>query len=137
MPAGGGGEAEAFPPGSAGLTPLGVDVLDDLPQSDLPQSVRAGFPDGAGAIALAVLADFAPGAVGVVPLRVPVPVFPLSGFRLLDDSMRIETPTGVQQLDGPDEVAVHVEAFERLRDAAAIGPRAVALIRRLMDELSG
>lgn len=75
--------------------------------------------------------------LGVVPLRVPMPVFPLSGFWLLDDSVLIETLTGVQQLDGPDEVAVYVEAFERLRDAVAIGPRAVALIRRLMDELSG
>lgn len=62
---------------------------------------------------------------------------PLSGFWLLDDSVLIETLTGVQQLDEPDEVAVYVQAFERLRDAAATGPLGIALIRRLMAELSG
>lgn len=66
-----------------------------------------------------------------------MPVFPLSGFWLLDDSVLIETLTGVQQLDEPDEVAVYVQAFERLRDAAATGPLGIALIRRLMAELSG
>lgn len=86
---------------------------------------------------LVAVAGLANVDLGVLPLRVPMPVFPLSGFWLLDDSVLIETLTGVQQLDGPDEVAVYVEAFERLRGAAVIGPLAVALIRQLMDELSG
>ena len=74
--------------------------------------------------------------LGIVPLHAPMPVFPLSGFWLLDDSVLIETLTGVQQLDGPDEVSIYAQAFERLRAAAASGSTAVALIRRLMDELS-
>lgn len=86
---------------------------------------------------LVAVAGLASIDLGVIPLGAPMPVFPLSGFWLLDDSVLIETLTGVQQLDEPDEVAVYVQAFERLRDAAATGPLGIALIRRLMDELSG
>lgn len=66
LPLGGDGEAETWPPGSAELAPVGVGVLDDA-----PQRVRPGFPDGAGAVVIAVRADFAPGAVGGVQHRVP------------------------------------------------------------------
>ncbi|MGH3905606.1 MAG: hypothetical protein ACRDTE_15690 [Pseudonocardiaceae bacterium] len=43
--------------------------------------------------------------------------------------------TGEQRLDDPDEVAVYIKAFDQLRTAAALGPDAVALIRRVMADL--
>lgn len=51
--------------------------------------------------------------LGVIPLRSPMPVAPLSGFRLLD-----------------------IEAFEVLRAAATTGRGAVALIRSVASEMA-
>ncbi|MGH3885774.1 MAG: Scr1 family TA system antitoxin-like transcriptional regulator, partial [Pseudonocardiaceae bacterium] len=34
----------------------------------------------------------------------------------------VETLTGEQRLDDPDEVAVYLKAFDQLRDASATGP---------------
>jgi transcriptional regulator with XRE-family HTH domain len=74
--------------------------------------------------------------LGIVPFP-RMPVMPLSNFSIHDDIVYIETLTGEQQLYEPDEVAVYVKAFRLLRAAAATGSEAVALIRRVADELRG
>ncbi|MGH4021158.1 MAG: DUF5753 domain-containing protein [Pseudonocardiaceae bacterium] len=71
--------------------------------------------------------------LGVVPFP-SMPILPLCSFLLHDDHVLIETLTGEQRLDDPDELDVYVRAFERLREAAALGDDAVALIRRIVTE---
>lgn len=68
--------------------------------------------------------------LGVLPFPT-MPIMPLSGFTLHDDVASIETNSGEQRFYQPDEVAVYVKAFELLRESAAIGPDAVALIQRV------
>lgn len=73
---------------------------------------------------------------GVVPHDAPMPIPPLACFSLYDnDFVLVETLTGEQRLDDPDEVAVYVKAFDLLRDAALTGPHAVALIQRVAADL--
>lgn len=73
---------------------------------------------------------------GVVPRDVPMPIAPLACFAVYDDEfVLVETLTGEQRLDDPDEVAVYIKAFDQLRDAAATGPDTLALIRRVMADL--
>lgn len=74
--------------------------------------------------------------LGIVPFP-RMPVMPLSNFSIHDDVVYVETLTGEQQLYEPDEVAVYVKAFRLLRAAAVTGSEAVALIRRVADELRG
>lgn len=84
---------------------------------------------------LVALAGLTTVEIGVVAFPA-MPVAPLSGFVLHDDTVAfVETLTGTQQLDDPDEVAVYVAAFERLRAAALYGDDAVAVIRRAMTRL--
>lgn len=65
-----------------------------------------------------------------------MPVLPLSGFTLHDvDAVLVETLTAESRLGEPDEVAVYAKAFDLLRDAAATGPDAVALIQRVATHL--
>ena len=74
--------------------------------------------------------------LGVVPQGTPMTIPPLSCFTVCDDEfVLIETLTGEQRLDDPDEVAVYVKAFEALRDAALTGQDAVVLIQRVAAEL--
>ncbi|MGH3796672.1 MAG: helix-turn-helix domain-containing protein [Pseudonocardiaceae bacterium] len=83
---------------------------------------------------LASVASLKTVELGIVPFPA-MPVMPLSGFCLHDDHVvYVETLTGEQQLYEPDEVAVYIEAFEQLRESAATGPDAVALIRRVIAE---
>lgn len=68
--------------------------------------------------------------LGVIPLDAPMPVMPLSGFALFDrDFLVMESLTGEQRTDDPEQVAVYVKAFDLLRKAAATGPDAVTLIQ--------
>jgi hypothetical protein len=72
----------------------------------------------------------------VIPLRAPMPVLPLSGFRLLDDEfVFVESLAGEQRLDDPEEIAPIIRAFEALRDAAATGDQSLTLIQRVAVEL--
>jgi len=76
--------------------------------------------------------------LGVVPRNVPMPIAPLASFAVYDNEfVLIETLTGEQRLDDPDEVAVYIKAFDRLCGASVTGPDAVALIRHIIDELRG
>ncbi len=75
---------------------------------------------------------------GVVPRGTPMPIAPLACFSVFDDDfVLVETLTGEQRLDDPDEVGVYVKAFEALRDTAATGSDAVALIQRVVAALRG
>ncbi len=80
---------------------------------------------------LAAVAGLANVELGVLPFDAPSPVLPLTGFALNDsDLVWVETLTGEQQIDDPDEVGAYVAAFEAALGAAAVGEDAVALIRR-------
>jgi hypothetical protein len=59
-----------------------------------------------------------------------VPVFPLSGFRLYDDLVIVESIVGEQQLAEADDVVRYEKYLELLRDAASTGTEAAAVIRR-------
>lgn len=74
--------------------------------------------------------------LGIVPFPL-MPVMPLSSFYIHDEIVYIETLTAEKRLFEPDEVAVYQKAFRLLREAAATGPDAVALIQRIAAELRG
>jgi hypothetical protein len=81
---------------------------------------------------LVAMAGLASVDLAVLPVGTRMPVLPLSSFAAHDKQLVfVETMTGEQRLDQPDEVAVYVKAFELLRNAAATGPEAVALIQRV------
>jgi transcriptional regulator with XRE-family HTH domain len=73
--------------------------------------------------------------LGIIPFEAHVPIFPLSGFRLYDDLVIVESIVGEQQLAEPDSVARYEKYLELLRDAASTGDSAVAVIRRSMESL--
>lgn len=84
---------------------------------------------------LVSLLDVPTARFGIVPFPL-MPVVPLSGFRIEDDAVvSIETLTGEQRLADPDEVAVYLQAFGTLREAAVFDRDASALIRRVAREL--
>ncbi|MPZ66105.1 MAG: helix-turn-helix domain-containing protein [Pseudonocardiaceae bacterium] len=85
---------------------------------------------------LAMVAGLSGVEVGIVPFATPV--LPVSGFDLYDiDLVVVETLTGEQRLDEPQEVAHYVRFFDQLRDTAATGPDSVALIQRVAAQLRG
>lgn len=85
---------------------------------------------------LTMIAGLATVELSVLAFDTPLPVFPLCGFDLHDkETVFIETMSGEQRLDDPQEVALYVQFLDQLRSAAATGPDAVALIRRVMAEL--
>lgn len=86
---------------------------------------------------LLAVAGLASVNLAVLPIGTPMPILPLGSFVLHDQrSVFIETMTSLHRLEEPDEVAVYVTAFDRLRDAAVTGPDALALIRRVIARLS-
>jgi transcriptional regulator with XRE-family HTH domain len=73
--------------------------------------------------------------LGIVPFEAAVPVFPLSGFRLYDDLVIVESIVGEQQLAEPDDLARYEKYLGLLREAASIGREAVPIIRRSIESL--
>ena len=61
--------------------------------------------------------------LGIIPFEAAVPVFPLSGFRLYDDLVIVESIVGEQQLAEADDVARYEKYLELLRGAASTAPR--------------
>jgi len=57
----------------------------------------------------------------VIPFEAAVPVFSLSGFRLYDGLVVVESIVGEQQLAETDDVARHEKYLELLQDAASTG----------------
>lgn len=85
---------------------------------------------------LAAIAGLATVELSVLPFATPLPVFPLGAFDLHDNNMVfIETLSGEQRLDEPEEVSLYVRFLDLLRDTAVTGRDAVTLIRRIMAEL--
>lgn len=72
--------------------------------------------------------------LGIIPFEAAVPVFRLSGFRLYDDLVIVESIVGEQQLAEAD-VARDEKYLELLRDAASTGTEAAAVIRRSLESL--
>jgi transcriptional regulator with XRE-family HTH domain len=73
---------------------------------------------------------------GIIPFESNVPVYPLAGFAVFDQSfVLIETITGEQQLNDPEEVALYEQFFDLLREAAHFGADAAVVIRRALAEL--
>ena len=70
-----------------------------------------------------------------IPFEAAVPVFPLSGFRLYDDLVIVESIVGEQQLAEADDVARYEKYSELLRGAASTGTEAAAVIRRSLESL--
>lgn len=85
---------------------------------------------------LATLASMGTVELGIVPFT-RMPIMPLCGFAFRGDRVVLESLTGEQTLSDPDEVAVYVKALDALREAALFGDDAVALIKRVIAELSG
>jgi transcriptional regulator with XRE-family HTH domain len=73
----------------------------------------------------------------IIPFDAPVQVWPLSGFRLYDDLVIVESLVGEQQLNEPEEVARYEKYLELLRETASTGPDAVTVIRRALASLGG
>jgi len=73
--------------------------------------------------------------LGIIPLGT-LPVMPVSGFAVYDTELvLVETLTGEQRINNPEEVATYAKAFELLRGAAVTGPDATALIQRVAGSL--
>jgi Domain of unknown function (DUF5753) len=73
--------------------------------------------------------------LGIIPFEAAVPVSPLSGFRLYDDLVIVESIVGEQQLAEPDDVARYEKYLELLREAASTGREAAAVIQRSLQSL--
>lgn len=73
--------------------------------------------------------------LGIIPFEASVPVFPLSGFRLYDGLVIVESIVGEQQLAEADDIARYEKYLEWLREAARTGDDAVEVIRRSQTAL--
>jgi transcriptional regulator with XRE-family HTH domain len=74
--------------------------------------------------------------LGVLRIAQPSPAMPLSGFSIHDeDVVFVETLTGEQRLEDPSEVLAYLKMFDLLREAAATGPEAIALIQNALAQL--
>ncbi len=83
---------------------------------------------------LVTMTDLPGVEIGIIPDSTPV--LPVPGFTIYDTTaVTSETLTGEQRLDEPDEVAEYHRFFNHVRDAAATGPDAVALIQQVASEL--
>jgi transcriptional regulator with XRE-family HTH domain len=73
--------------------------------------------------------------LGIIPFEATVPVFPLSGFRLYDDLVIVESIVGEQQLADADNIGRYEKYLELLRDSASTGRDAAGVIQRAMESL--
>ena len=73
--------------------------------------------------------------LGITAFEAAVPVFALSGFRLYDALVIVESIVGEQQLAEADDVARYEKCLELLRDAASLGTEAAAVIGRSRESL--
>ncbi len=80
---------------------------------------------------LVMLTGLASMDLRVLPNDLPSPIMPLAGFSLHDDTLYVETLTGEQRIDNPEEVTAHIEAFEQLRDTALADSDTVTLIHQV------
>lgn len=72
--------------------------------------------------------------IGVLRFDTPSPVLPLAGFAINDaEVVWVETLTGEQRLDDPEQVAAYVAAFEAALTVAVRGHEVIELIRAVAD----
>jgi transcriptional regulator with XRE-family HTH domain len=73
---------------------------------------------------------------GIIPFSASLPVFPICSFMIFDTELvTVESLTGEQQVNEPDQIALYDRFFVLLRDSAAHGQGAVAIIHRALTEL--
>jgi transcriptional regulator with XRE-family HTH domain len=73
---------------------------------------------------------------GIIPFTTSLPVFPICSFMIFDTELvTVESLTGEQQVNEPDQIALYDRFLTLLRDSAAHGQGAVALIHRALTEL--
>lgn len=73
---------------------------------------------------------------GIIPFTSTIPVFPVCSFMIFDTELvTVESLTGEQQVNEPDQIALYDRFFALLRDAAVHGPDAIALIHRALTSL--
>jgi transcriptional regulator with XRE-family HTH domain len=73
--------------------------------------------------------------LGIIPDEAPLPVYPLSGFRLYDDLVIVESIERELELAESDQVARYEKYLEQLRGAAVTGDEARRLIAAAAAEL--
>jgi hypothetical protein len=85
-----------------------------------------------------LLSSFSLPALDLRVLRhVDMPVVPVSGFRVLDNSMAtVETLAGEEELSDPGVVKGYGEAFRLLHERSLSGPDALAQIRAALEALT-
>jgi hypothetical protein len=73
---------------------------------------------------------------GIVPASAFVPVFPICMWQIYDaELVVIESMTGEQQVNEPEQIALYDRFFDLLREAAIGGQDAVALIHQALAAL--
>jgi transcriptional regulator with XRE-family HTH domain len=73
---------------------------------------------------------------GIIPFAARLPVFPICSFMIFDTELvTAETLTGEQQVNEPEQIALYDRFFTLLRDSAARGQDAVAIIHGALGEL--
>jgi transcriptional regulator with XRE-family HTH domain len=73
--------------------------------------------------------------LGIIPFSADIRVWPLSGFRLYDDLVIVESLVGEQQLAEPEDVSRYENYLELLEETASSGPDAVTIIRRALASI--
>jgi transcriptional regulator with XRE-family HTH domain len=73
--------------------------------------------------------------LGIIPDEAALPVWPLSGFRLYDDLVIVESIERELELAEGDQVARYEKYLGQLREAASVGSDAAAIIQRALDDL--
>ena len=74
--------------------------------------------------------------LSIIPFSASLQVWPLSGFRLYDDLVIVESLLGEQQLSEPEDVSRYEKYLELLQETASTGPDAVTIIRRALASIS-
>jgi transcriptional regulator with XRE-family HTH domain len=73
---------------------------------------------------------------GIIPFAARLPVFPICSFMIFDTELvTAETLTGEQQVNEPEQIALYDRFFTLLRDGAARGQDAAALVHQALGEL--
>jgi transcriptional regulator with XRE-family HTH domain len=73
----------------------------------------------------------------IIPFTARVPVYLVCGFVIYDDELvLVETLTGEQRLNDPDEIGLYTGWFDLLADAGVRGRDAAALIRGALEKIS-
>ncbi|MGH3824286.1 MAG: DUF5753 domain-containing protein [Pseudonocardiaceae bacterium] len=100
-------------------------------------SAPGGLADQASQLDHLLAVSELPGVdLRIIPSRGPMPIMPLSGFRILDEEfVYVETLHGEQRYH--EMITNFIDAFDTARQAAVAGPDAVALIQRIAIEQWG